>query len=89
MIKYMYWIPADDFGAVSPALRAMGVRLSGSKMTPCETLKMTANKAVYATATGLQPHVRAPGLVVPRLRAQRKIPAADAGETPCRVRGPS
>jgi len=48
MKKHLYWIPADEFSRVVEAIRNSGIRLVGSLLTPCETLRMTADKAVYA-----------------------------------------
>ncbi len=49
MKKYLYWIPAQDFSDVKAACKTLDMRLTGSMMTPCETLRATPDKAVYAT----------------------------------------
>jgi hypothetical protein len=49
MKKYMYWIPASKFKAVVDAFKHLNIRLAGSKLTPCETLRMSENKAIYAS----------------------------------------
>ena len=49
MNAFLYWIPADEFQAVSRVVRDMGLTLSGSRMTPCETLRVTPGRAIYAT----------------------------------------
>lgn len=45
----MYWIPADEFKAVVDAFKQLNIRLTGSKLTPCETLRMSEKKAIYAS----------------------------------------
>lgn len=49
MIRYMYWVPAQDFKSVAAGVKARGLRLTGSRMTPCETLRAEGNMAIYAT----------------------------------------
>lgn len=49
MHAYLYWIPADDFQTAKRVIRDMGLVLSGSRMTPCETLRVTPGRAIYAT----------------------------------------
>jgi hypothetical protein len=54
MKKYIYWLPADVFLRVPNEFRAMGIQLVGSKLTPCETLRCTGTKAVYASPAVFQ-----------------------------------
>lgn len=49
MNAYLYWIPANEFRAASNIVRDMGLNLSGSRMTPCETLRVAPGRAIYAT----------------------------------------
>jgi hypothetical protein len=49
MKKYLYWIPQENFKSVVDAVKALDMRLVGSKMTPCETLRTTQGKAIYAS----------------------------------------
>ena len=49
MHAYLYWIPADEFQAANRAIRDMGINLSGSRLTPCETLRVAPGRAIYAT----------------------------------------
>ena len=49
MKKYMYWVPSDEFGAVVKALKCLNIQLAGSRLTPCETLRMSEKKAIYAS----------------------------------------
>lgn len=49
MTLHIYWLPAQTFQALGNALHPMGLRLRGSKMTPCETLRAGGDTVVYAT----------------------------------------
>lgn len=49
MHAYLYWIPADGFQAAKRIIRGMGLTLSGTRMTPCETLRVAPGRAIYAT----------------------------------------
>ena len=49
MYSLLYWIPSDDFPAVTDAFAKMDVTLAPSKLTPCETLRVSADKAIYAS----------------------------------------
>ncbi len=49
MIRYLYWVPAENFKAMAAAIRGAGLTLKGSKMTPCETLRADEETAIYAT----------------------------------------
>ena len=49
MNAFLYWIPADEFKAAGRIVRDMGLTLSGSRMTPCETLRVAPGRAIYAT----------------------------------------
>jgi hypothetical protein len=49
MKRLMYWIPENEFNKVESALKELNVSLVSSKLTPCETLRMSGKKAVYAS----------------------------------------
>jgi hypothetical protein len=49
MKKFLYWIPAAGFKSVAAAFSNLNIRLVGSMLTPCETLRVTEKKAVYAS----------------------------------------
>ena len=49
MKRLMHWIPEDDFKNVEGALKGLNVSLVSSKLTPCETLRTSDKKAVYAS----------------------------------------
>lgn len=54
MKKYLYWLPEDVFPRIPVEFRKMGIQLAGSKMTPCETLRCSSTKAVYASPAVFQ-----------------------------------
>ena len=49
--KYLYWLSKDELDQVKPGLKAAGIKLAAVLKTPCEVLKASGNKALYASPT--------------------------------------
>lgn len=47
--KYVYWVGRETLEQARVALRANGIKLVSSLLTPCQTLRTRAHKAVYAS----------------------------------------
>ena len=49
--KYLYWFSKAELEQAKPVIRAAGIKLAGVIKTPCEVLKASGNKALYASPT--------------------------------------
>lgn len=48
MNHYIYWLDKSELNALKPVLQQAGLRLAGVLFTPCEVLRATGNKVLYA-----------------------------------------
>lgn len=46
--RYIYWLDNNALNTVSPDLKSFGYKLTGAKMTPCETLNANGKTVFFA-----------------------------------------
>lgn len=47
-VRYLYWVPSEEFGNAKTRLREAGFHLSETLLTPCQVLRATDDKVMVA-----------------------------------------